>query len=106
MVELAPAASELVQLVVSRKSPLLVPVSAIAVIVSEAFPEFLRVTVSAGLVTPVATVPKFKLVGARVTAGPLLAVTVTVTTLEVELGYVPLPRKVAVTELAPDCSAV
>jgi hypothetical protein len=32
-------------------------------------------------------------------------VTVTVTMLEVELGYVPLPTKVAVTELAPDWSA-
>src|ERR1017187_7638173 len=32
-------------------------------------------------------------------------VTVTVTMLEVDEGYVPLPEKVAVTELAPDCSA-
>src|ERR1019366_5270915 len=36
---------------------------------------------------------------------PEVLVTVTVTMLEVEVGYAPLPRKVAVTELAPDWSA-
>ena len=174
-------------MLVSGKSALLVPVIVIAVIVSVALPEFLSVTVFIGLVTPVATAPKFRLVGVSVTAGLLLelkvavtdsaadivtlqlpvpeqaplqpakvdpaaavsvsitsvplvkfalqvlghampagllltepdpvppivtfsakvvpVVTVTVTMLEVELGYVPLPRKVAVTELAPNWSA-
>jgi phage tail protein X len=54
---------------------------AIEVIVSPAFPEFLRVTVFTGLVTSVATVPKFRLVGVSVTPGPLLELNVAVTAL-------------------------
>ena len=57
---------------------MLVPVTAIELIVSAAFPEFLRVIVFTGVVTPVATVPKFRLVGVRVTAGPLLELNVAV----------------------------
>jgi hypothetical protein len=81
MMQAAPAANELPQVVVSGKSPLLVPVTAIEVIVSVALPEFLRVTDLMALVTPVATAPKFKLVGVRVTAGLLLALKVAVTAL-------------------------
>jgi phage tail protein X len=54
---------------------------AIELIVSAAFPEFLRVTVLTGLVTSVATVPKFRLVGVSVTPGPLLELNVAVTAL-------------------------
>jgi hypothetical protein len=79
MRQVFPAASELVQVVVSGKSPLLVPVMAIAVMVSAAVPEFLRVTVFTALVTPVATVPKFRLVGVSVTAAPPVELKVAVT---------------------------
>jgi hypothetical protein len=58
---------------------MLVPVTAIEVIVSAALPEFFRVTVFTGLVTLVATVPKFRLVGVRVTAELLLELKVAVT---------------------------
>ncbi len=89
----APAASELPQVVVSGKSPLLVPVTAIEVIVSVAFPEFLRFTVLMALVTPVATAPKFRLVGVRVTAGLLLELNVAVTALAADMVtlHVPVP---------------
>jgi hypothetical protein len=60
---------------------MLVPVIAIEMPVSVAFPEFFRVTVFNGLSTPVATVPKFRLVGVKVTAGPLLELKVAVTDL-------------------------
>jgi hypothetical protein len=79
--QLAPAAREVAQVVVSGKSLGLVPVIAIETPVSVAFPEFFRVTVFTGLVTPVATVPKFRLVGVKVTAGPLLELNVAVTDL-------------------------
>lgn len=78
MMQVFPAASELVQVVVSGKSALLVPM-AIPVIVSVALPEFFRVTVFTALVTPVATAPKFRLVGVSVTAGLLLELKVAVT---------------------------
>ena len=45
-------------------------------------------------------------VGLAVSTKVDAVVTVTVTMLEMEEGYVPLPTKVAVTELAPDWSAV
>jgi hypothetical protein len=64
---------------VFRKSPLLVPVMAIDPMVSVAVPEFLSVTVLTALFTPVATVPKFRLVGVSVTAGPPLELKVAVT---------------------------
>jgi len=91
MLQLAPAASELVQVLVSGKSPLLVPVIAIEAIVSVALPEFLRVTVFTGLVTPVATVPKFRLVGVRVTAGLLLELKVAVTDSAADMVTLQLP---------------
>jgi len=75
----------------------LVPVMTIEVMVSVAFPEFLRVTVLTGLVTPVATVPKFRLVGVRVTAGLLLELKVAVTA----LAAVMVTLQVPVPEQAP-----
>jgi len=97
MRQVFPAASELAQVLVSGKSPLLVPVMTIEVMVSVAFPEFLRVNVLTGLVTPVATVPKFRLVGVRVTAGLLLELKVAVTA----LAAVMVTLQVPVPEQAP-----
>ena len=54
----------------------------IAVIVSEAEPVFLSVTVLPVLVVPIGTVPKLKLVGDSVTAGLLLKLKVAVTDLD------------------------
>ena len=54
MLQLAPTAIELPQVVVREKSPAFVPVIAIAVIVNVAVPVFLRVTVFATLVVPIA----------------------------------------------------
>src|SRR5580704_4005986 len=95
MRQVFPAASELVQVDVSGKSPLLVPIIVIAVIVSVALPEFLRVTDFTGLVTPVATAPKFRLVGVRVTAGLLLELKVAVTALAAVMVtlQVPIPEQ-------------
>src|SRR5258708_34795193 len=91
MVQLAPAFSELPQVVVSGKSPLLVPVTAIAVIVKVAFPEFLSVTVLIGLVTPKATVPKFSVVGVNVTAGMPLELKVAFTALAAVMVTLQVP---------------
>jgi len=49
---------------------------------SKAVPVFLRVTLLAALVVPMATVPKLKLVGDSVTTGPLLKLKVAVTDLD------------------------
>ena len=62
-----------------RKSPLLAPVMAIDAMVSVAVPVFLSVTLLIALVTLVATVPKFRLVGVSFTTGPPLDVKVAVT---------------------------
>ena len=69
-VQLAPAASELPQVWVCAKSPALVPVIAMEVIVNLVVPTLVRVTVFAGLVVPTATEPKFKLVGERLRCRP------------------------------------
>lgn len=63
MLQLAPAPKELPQLWVCAKSPTLVPVIAIPLIVKVLVPTLVSVTVIAGLVVPMATVPKFRLVG-------------------------------------------
>lgn len=76
MVQLALTASELPQLLVCAKSAVFVPVIVIALIVSRAEPVFLSVMVLAELVTPIATVPKLKLVGDNVATGPVLNVAV------------------------------
>lgn len=70
---------------------------AIAVIVSEAEPVFLRVTVLPELVVPIATVPKLKLVGDNVTTGLLLKLNVAVT----DLGEVMVTEQLPVPVQAP-----
>ena len=71
IVQLALAASELPQVCVWEKSVALVPVIAIPVIVSEVVPTFVSVTVFGPLVTPMATVPKLKLVGESFAVVPI-----------------------------------
>jgi phage tail protein X len=78
IVQLAPAANEVPQVVVWEKSPAFVPVIAIVVIVKLAVPVFFRVAVVAALVVPIAWVEKDRLVGDRVTTGPLLRLKVAV----------------------------
>jgi len=58
-------------------------------------PEFLRFTVLMALVTPVATAPKFRLVGVRVTAGLLLELKVAVTALAADMvtEQTPVPEQ-------------
>ena len=71
-VQLAPAASVLGligQVFVWPKSAAFVPPSPIAVIVSAALPEFVRVTVWAAPLVPTARDPKPRLVGENDTAG-------------------------------------
>ena len=70
-VQLAAAAREAPQVCVWEKSPALVPVMAIVVMVNAVVPTFVRVTVFAALVTPVATVPKLKLTGASLAVVPV-----------------------------------
>jgi len=70
-VQLAPAAREAPQVCVWEKSVAFVPVMAIVVMVNAVVPTFVRVTVFAALVTPVATVPKLKLTGARLAVVPV-----------------------------------
>src|SRR5262249_2858601 len=66
MVQLAPAFTELPQLLFSAKSPLV----AMLVMVRVALPLLVRVTVWGLLVVPTLWLPKARLVGDRVTAGP------------------------------------
>ena len=54
MLQLAPAANELPHVWVCAKSPTLVPVTAMLVIVKEVVPTLVRVTVFTGLVVPIA----------------------------------------------------
>ena len=67
MVQLAPAATELPQLLVWAKSPL----ALMAVILRAALPELLSVTVCGALVVPCAWLPKVRLTGERPATGPL-----------------------------------
>jgi len=69
IVQPLPALSELPQVVVLGKSPLLAPVIAILVILSGALPVFLSVTLFDPLVVPTLRAEKVKLVGERLTAG-------------------------------------
>lgn len=79
-VQVAPVPNEVPQVVaVLAKSPLLVPVIAMVVMVNEALPVFFKVTVLTGVVIPMAAVPKAKLVGESVTAGAPLRLKVAVT---------------------------
>src|SRR5207244_8439377 len=70
IVQLAPAANELPQLVVREKSPALVPVIAMLLMVKLVVPTFVS-TVFAELVLPMATVPKFKLLGESFAVVPI-----------------------------------
>jgi hypothetical protein len=70
-VQLAPAANELPQVLVSAKSPALVPVIAMPVMLKVVVPTLVRVTVFAGLVVPTATEPKSKLVGESFAVVPI-----------------------------------
>lgn len=68
MVQFAPAATELPQLLVCEKSPALVPEIAMLEICSVAVPEFVRVS-DLVLEVPTLVLAKFKLVADRLTAG-------------------------------------
>jgi hypothetical protein len=63
MLQVARAANELPHVWVCAKSPALIPVMAIPVMLMVVVPTLVSVTVFAGLVVPMATVPKFRLVG-------------------------------------------
>ena len=67
--QLAPAATELPQVVVSAKSPLLAPVIAILVTLNDTAPVLVNVTMRAALVVPTPWLPKLTLVGERLIAG-------------------------------------
>ena len=69
IVQFAPAATELPQVLVCIKSPALVPVMARLEIVKAALPVLVRVTACAVLVVPTDWLPKERLAGARLTAG-------------------------------------
>ena len=79
MVQFAPVATEPPQLLVWAKSPLLMPVMAMLVMVSGPLPVFVSVTGFGGLVVETVCLPKFRLVVESVTAG---TVTVCVTPAE------------------------
>ena len=69
IVQLAPAASELPQVLVWAKALALAPVIATLVMLNVAVPLFVRVTVEAALLVPTAWLLKETLVGERLTAG-------------------------------------
>ena len=69
MVQKALAASVLGQLLLSEKSPLLVPLSPMPVMVRAALPLLIRVTVDAALVVLTCWFPKLKVAGFRLTSG-------------------------------------
>jgi hypothetical protein len=71
IVQLAPATSELPQVCVCPKSPALVPVIAMPVMLKVVVPTFVSVTVMAALVVPTVTDPKFKLVGKSFAVVPI-----------------------------------
>ena len=70
--QLAPAATELPQLLVCVKLLALEPETARLVMLRAALPELVRVIVRAGLAVPTARLPKARLVGERLTAGAVL----------------------------------
>lgn len=93
IVQLAPAASELPHVWVCAKSGALVPVIAMAMIVRDAEPVFLSVTVLTPVVVPIASVPKLTLAGERLTTGPLLVLNVAVSDLDelIVTAHAPVP---------------
>ena len=87
IVQLLPAATELPQVFVWVKSPGLVPVTAMLVMLSVPVPVLVRVTDFVEPLLPTFTLPQFKLVVDKLTAGaetvndtPLLDTPLTVTT--------------------------
>lgn len=70
MVQEALAASVVAQLLVRLKAAALAPVRAILLIVSEAFPELVRVTVCAAEAAPTVVAAKVRLAGESVAPGP------------------------------------
>src|SRR5439155_5967246 len=70
-VQLALAAYEVPHVWVCAKSPALVPVIATPVMLRQVVPTLVSVTVFAALVVPMATVPKFKLVGESFAVVPI-----------------------------------
>ena len=69
IVQLAPAATLVPQVLVWAKSPALVPLRVMLVMLRVALPLLVRVTELAALVVPTAWLPKLRLVGERLTAG-------------------------------------
>jgi len=78
IVQFALAASDAGQALLSAKSPAFAPVSEMPVIASAALPEFVSVTVCAGLAVFSASEPNVSEVGASVTAGAVAAAPVPV----------------------------
>ena len=72
MVQLAPAATELPQVLVSAKLLPFVPERAMLEMLKAPLPELVKATTCAALVLPTATFPKAKLAGERLTAGAVL----------------------------------
>src|SRR5213082_2545082 len=91
IVQLAPAASALPQLLVWSKSPLI----AIAAIFSVALPALLSVTVSGALVLPTSCLAKLRLASDRVASGPLK------NAVPVRLTFCGLPGELSVRVIAP-----
>ena len=104
MVQFAPTARLVPQVLAKTNWFALVPVIAMLLIVNNALPELVMVTDCEALEAPTVVEPNAMLVAERVTGDAV--VTVTETMLDVEEGYVPLPENVAVIEFAPDASAV
>jgi hypothetical protein len=100
MVQFAPAARLVPQLLANTNEDALAPVTAMLAIDKAALPLFVITTVCDPLDVPTVVVANARLVGESVTGDP--PETVTVTTLDVDEGYVPLPEKIAVIELAPE----
>ena len=71
MLQVAPAASELPQVWVCAKSPALVPIIAMPVMVKVVVPTFFRLTVFGRLVVPSPIEPKLKLIGESFAAVPI-----------------------------------
>ena len=76
MVQFAPAARPVPQVLVCAKSPLFVPLSAIELMESAKLPLFVSVTVCAALTVPMAGLVKVRLAGFKLAAGAGGGVTV------------------------------
>jgi len=115
--QLVNAARLAVQVVVFRKSPGLVPLRLIALMVSAVLWLLVTVTTLAALVVPLVTLPKLRLAGATVTCaapvpasaalcGELLALSVTVTLADLEpsamgLNFIEMVQLAKAARLAP-----